>query len=100
MQRPTTLHALLCWFLILISGFAFAQDLATGDRLFDEGDYAGAAAVYQGVYDAEGDGVARTALRRGGDGGAGSRQARARRPRGAHGLGPGMGASGAVPRGA
>jgi tetratricopeptide (TPR) repeat protein len=35
-----------------------AQDIGTGDALFDEGDYAGAAAAYQQAFDADGDGVA------------------------------------------
>ena len=34
---------------------SFAQDLETGDALFDAGDYAGAAGVYQRVFDASGD---------------------------------------------
>ena len=57
MKRSLTRYVLLCC-LALTYSFVLAQDLETGDRLLDEGDYAGAAAVYQGVYDAEGDGVA------------------------------------------
>ena len=57
MKRSLTRSLLLCC-LALVGSFGFAQDLETGDRLFDEGDYSGAAAVYQQVYDAEGDGVA------------------------------------------
>lgn len=38
-------------------GSAAAQDIGTGDRLFDEGDYAAAAAAYQELA-ADGDGVA------------------------------------------
>ncbi len=57
MNRSLTRYVLLCWLLLFV-GTVAAQDLETGDRLFDEGDYSGAAAVYQGVYDAEGDGVA------------------------------------------
>ena len=37
---------------------AFAQTLATGDVLFKQGDYAGAAGVYQRAFDTTGDGVA------------------------------------------
>ena len=36
-------------------GVTLAQDLKTGDVLFNEGDYAGAAGVYQRVFDASGD---------------------------------------------
>ena len=36
-------------------GVTLAQDLKTGDALFDGGDYAGAAGVYQRVFDASGD---------------------------------------------
>ncbi len=47
---------------LTLAGSAFAQDVETGDALFDEGDYAGAIAVYQQVFDASsdegGDGVA------------------------------------------
>ncbi len=57
MKRSLTRYVLLCCLAFAYS-FVFAQDLETGDRLFDEGDYSGAAAVYEGVYEAEGDGVA------------------------------------------
>lgn len=57
MKRSLTRYVLLCCLAFAYS-FVLAQDLETGDRLFDEGDYSGAAAVYQEVYDAEGDGVA------------------------------------------
>ena len=36
-------------------GVSLAQDLNTGDILFAQGDYAGAAGVYQRVFDASGD---------------------------------------------
>lgn len=44
--------------VLLMSVFVSAQDIETGDALFDQGDYAGAAAAYRDVYDADGDGVA------------------------------------------
>ena len=49
------------WYLLFIFcflGFSAAQNLETGDALFAKGDYAGAAGVYQRVFDATGDGVA------------------------------------------
>lgn len=58
MKWSVTPSALLCWFVVIIGTVASAQDVEAGDGLFDEGDYTGAAAVYQQVYDAEGDGVA------------------------------------------
>lgn len=58
MLRPATRFALLCCFFALTAGLVFAQDIETGDRLFDEGDYAGAARAYQGAFDNTGDGVA------------------------------------------
>ncbi len=57
-----TLHR---WWLLLVLllvlcgvGFGAAQDLEIGDALVAEGNYAGAAGVYQRVFDATEDGVA------------------------------------------
>lgn len=44
--------------LAVLSGVGFAQTLAAGDQLFDEGDYAAAAAAYQQAFGADGEGVA------------------------------------------
>lgn len=54
-------HAPHRWCLLLIAIFlstSLAQNVATGDALFDSGDYVGAAGVYQRVFDTTGDGVA------------------------------------------
>ena len=51
-------RCLCVWALLLMFCAAWAQDIETGDALFDEGDYAGAATAYQQAFDATGDGVA------------------------------------------
>ncbi len=56
---PHTAVRLLLWLvLVTLHSAASAQDIATGDRLFDAGDYAAAATAYQQSFDADGNGVA------------------------------------------
>lgn len=54
---------LLVLLVMMTAAQVFAQDIETGDALFDEGDYAGAVTAYQQAFDANsrdegGDGVA------------------------------------------
>ncbi len=57
-RSARTLHYLWLLLVFCFLSLGAAQDLGDGDTLFDTGDYAGAAGIYQRVFDATGDGVA------------------------------------------
>jgi tetratricopeptide (TPR) repeat protein len=54
----TAAHLLFWLALVALCSAVFAQDIGTGDRLFDAGDYAAAAEAYHKSFDADGNGVA------------------------------------------